>query len=136
MRDWSKRQTRQGQNNLQMKSLQFLGYHHETWSKGPLHRFVILTKFHDDSSKIVDFLLMDNFLTCLFFWSVSMSNFIPFWRKMLKFFIIWKQSWFCWICESVGLLWVVIQSNKTCINNKSNLSNTCNTLKNFAANFF
>ena len=121
---------------LLIKNQQFLSYHYETLSKGPPNWPVTLTKFHDDSSKILDFLLMYNFWTCPFFWSVSMSNFIPFWRKMLKFFIIWKQSWFCWICESVGLLWVVIQSNKICINNKSNLSNTCNTLKNFAANFF
>ena len=34
-----------------------MSYRHETWSKGPPQWYVILTKFHDNSSKIVDFLL-------------------------------------------------------------------------------
>ena len=39
-----------------------------------------LTKFHDDSSKIVDFLLVVDFLSCLvFFESVSSYN------KLIKF---------------------------------------------------
>ena len=38
------------------KNLQFLSYHFETWSKRRAIEVVLLTKFHDDSSKIVDFL--------------------------------------------------------------------------------
>ena len=44
-----------------IKNLQFLSYYYGTWSKGPSHWVVILTKFHDDSSKIVGFLLVDIF---------------------------------------------------------------------------
>ena len=49
------KKTGQGQICLLMKYLQFLSYHHKTWSKGPPYWFVILTKLHDDSSKIVVF---------------------------------------------------------------------------------
>ena len=37
-----------------------MGYKHDTWSKWRTHEMDLLTKFHDDSSKIVDFLLAVN----------------------------------------------------------------------------
>ena len=37
------------------KIYHFFSYHHDNWSKWLAHCFVILTKFHGDSSKIVDF---------------------------------------------------------------------------------
>ena len=50
-------------NWLLIKNLQFLSYHHETWSKRLANELVFLTKFYDDSSKIVDFSLIVNFLS-------------------------------------------------------------------------
>ena len=44
------------------KNLQFLSYHYETWSKRQPHWLVILTRFRDDSYKIVDSLLPIKFL--------------------------------------------------------------------------
>ena len=44
-------------------------------SKGPPHGFIILNKFHVDCSKIVNFLLIVNFLSCPdFFQSVSILD--------------------------------------------------------------
>ena len=43
------------------KNLQSLSCHYETWSKRQSIEVVLLTKFHEDSSKIVDFLLEVNF---------------------------------------------------------------------------
>ena len=43
---------------------------HETWSKLVPHELIILTKFHKDRAKIVDFLLIANFGMCaVFFYS-------------------------------------------------------------------
>ena len=47
-----------------MKNPQFLSYPHETWWKWLPHEAIILTKFHKDWTKIVDFLLMAYFWTC------------------------------------------------------------------------
>ena len=59
-------------NWLPIKNLQFLIYFNETWSNGPPQWLVSLTTFRDDSSKIVDFLLVVNFWSCPgFFGSVS-----------------------------------------------------------------
>ena len=68
------------------KNLQFLSYHHETWSKRPPLGLVILTKFHDDSSKIVDFLLLVKFLSFpVFYGPVSMVVWSShFFRQSLK----------------------------------------------------
>ena len=68
-RDWSKKKPYKIKNCLLIKNEQFLRYHHETWSKGPPHWFVILTKFHDDSSKIVDFFVNSQVLILSgYFW--------------------------------------------------------------------
>ena len=48
------KKSRQNKKLTKIQNLQFLSYHHETRSKGPPQEIVILTKFHDDSSKIVD----------------------------------------------------------------------------------
>ena len=81
-RDWSKK-TGQGQKLTTNKNPQFLSYHHETWPKKPPQQYVILTKFHDDSTKIVDFLLIVNFRPCPVFLSVSMLD-----SEKLQFFSI------------------------------------------------
>ena len=49
-----------------------MSYHHEAWSKRPHHGLVILTKFHGDSSKIVDFFVVGQILILcnFFFWSI------------------------------------------------------------------
>ena len=52
-----------------------MSYHYETLSKRQPQWLVILTKFHDGSSKIVDFLLVVNFWLCPgFFESVSIRH--------------------------------------------------------------
>ena len=48
--------------SLVVKNLQFFFYPHETWSKKLNLEVVTLTKFHEDSTKIVDFLLIVTFL--------------------------------------------------------------------------
>ena len=53
--DWQKKL-------LIAKNLQFLSYTHETWSKWLPLELVILTKFHEYRTKIVDFLLIETFL--------------------------------------------------------------------------
>ena len=50
------------------KNLQYLSYHHETWSKWHANEVVFLTKFHNDNSKIVDFLLIFKFWSCPVFY--------------------------------------------------------------------
>merc|ERR1712020_299721 len=70
------------QNWPLVKNPQFLSYPHETWSKLLPHEVIILTKFHEDRTKIVDFLLMSNFGTCLVFFSPDFmvtSRSINFW---------------------------------------------------------
>ena len=44
-----------------MKNLQFLIYHAETLSTLLIHEMVIVTKFHNNWTKIVDFSLIANF---------------------------------------------------------------------------
>ena len=43
------------------KSKKFLSYHHEARSKSQAHELIILTKFYDDSTIIVDFQLVAKF---------------------------------------------------------------------------
>ena len=57
-----------------IKNLQFLSYHHETWSRWQKYEVVLLTKFHDDSQKIVDFSFVDNFDLVWFFFLISLSS--------------------------------------------------------------
>ena len=47
-----------------IKNPQFLSYPHETWQKYSPHEVIIFTKFHEDRTKIVDFLSMANFWKC------------------------------------------------------------------------
>ena len=50
-----------------IKSLHFLSYPHKTWLRYLTHDVIKITKFHEDRTKDVDFLLMVIFLTCLVF---------------------------------------------------------------------
>ena len=43
------------ENMILLKNLQFLPNHYETWPKLVTHELLILTKFHTDLIKIVDF---------------------------------------------------------------------------------
>ena len=52
---------------LLIENLQTFSYHHETWLKWLDLWLFILTKFHDDISKILDFLLTVKFWTNLVF---------------------------------------------------------------------
>ena len=58
---------------LLIKNLQFFSNHHETWSKLQTQEVALLTKFHDDSSKIVDFLLAVNFWSWPDFFNLSLA---------------------------------------------------------------
>ena len=70
----------QGQKLIINKKLQFLSYHHETWSKWLAIEGVLLTKFCDDGSKIVDFLSVVNF------WPrAHISESVSMWRRVLEF---------------------------------------------------
>ena len=60
-RDWSKKKPGLDKDLTTNKKSNILSYHRETWSKGTPHNLFVLTKFHDDSSKIVVFLLIVNF---------------------------------------------------------------------------
>ena len=56
-----------------VKNPQFLYYSHETWSKWSTHELITLTKFHEDTTKIIDFLLTATFELCpIFYASPSM----------------------------------------------------------------
>ena len=50
------------------KNPQFLSYHDETWPKWQANEMVFITKFHTNSSKILDFLLIFKFRSCLVFY--------------------------------------------------------------------
>ena len=52
-----------------IKNPQFLSYPHETRRKWLPHKVIIFTKFHEGRIKIVDFLLMANFLVCPVFFA-------------------------------------------------------------------
>jgi len=54
------------------KKSTFLSNLHETWSKYLAHEKIILTKFHEDWIKDVDFLLMANFCECPIFFSQTL----------------------------------------------------------------
>ena len=53
--------------SLLVKNLQFLFYPHETWLKKLTLEVVSLTKFHENRTKIVDFLLIVTFLASAIF---------------------------------------------------------------------
>ena len=64
---------------LLMKNSQFLAYHAQTLAILPIHEIVILTKFHDNWTKIVDFSLIAYFRAGLVFYaSVFMYESISF----------------------------------------------------------
>ena len=46
----------------------------ETWRKWLSHKEVIFTKFHEDWTKIIDFLLVAKFWTCLVFFTQTLVN--------------------------------------------------------------
>ena len=70
---WTKNETVQILIWLVIENLQSLSYHYETWSKWQTFEVVLLTKFHDDSQKIVDFSFVDNFDLVWFFFLISLS---------------------------------------------------------------
>ena len=58
---------------LLIKNPQFLHDHHQTWAILRTHEVVILTKFHEDRAKIVDFLLIANFWASTIFYCSHFS---------------------------------------------------------------
>ena len=52
-----------------MKNPQFLANQAQTLAISPIHEIVILTKFHDDWTKIVDFSLIAYFRASLIFYA-------------------------------------------------------------------
>ena len=52
---------------LLLKNTQFLRNHYETWSNCGTHELLILTKFRNDFTKIVDFLIKAYFWVSLKF---------------------------------------------------------------------
>ena len=76
-------------NWLLIKDFQILSHHHETWSKRPPHWFIILTKFYDDCSKIVDILLIVNFWSCPDIFWISLYAL----KHMLKSHLTRPQNW-------------------------------------------
>ena len=55
-----------------IKNSQVLVNPFETWWKWLAHEIIIFTKFHKDWTKIVDLLLMANFLACPFFFAQTL----------------------------------------------------------------
>ena len=45
----------------------FLSYPHETWGKQSSHEVIIFIKFHENRTKLVDFLIIANYRTNLVF---------------------------------------------------------------------
>ena len=79
---------------LIIKNLQFLSYHHETWSKWCVNEVVLLTKFHNDSSKIVDFWLVVKFLDLpVFHESASIQILCSYSKRMTLKPTILFDSW-------------------------------------------
>ena len=56
-----------------IKNPQFLSNLADIQAKLPTHEVVILTKFHKDCKKIVDFLLTQKFLVCALFYASPFS---------------------------------------------------------------
>ena len=74
-------------NQVLIKVLEFLSYHLETWSKWRSNGVVLWTKSHDDSSKILDSLLVVNLWSCLAFFE-SVSSIVDFNPKLNR----WKHD--------------------------------------------
>ena len=56
-----------------MENPHFLSYPHVTRGKSSPLEVIIFPKFHENSTKIVDFLLMDNFWMCLVFFDLDFT---------------------------------------------------------------
>ena len=56
------------------KNPQFLSNPYETWWKWLSNEAIIFTKFHEDWTKIMDFLPMANFWECLVFFTQSLQS--------------------------------------------------------------
>ena len=69
-----------------IKNLQFLSNPHETWWKLSSHEVIIFTKFHEDRTKIVDFLLMANFWKCPVFFAPDFTWSAVFWALEARIF--------------------------------------------------
>ena len=61
-----------------IKSPQFFSYPHETWWKLIPHKVIIFTKFHEDRTKIEDFLSMASFWKCAAFFSSDFRSLFKF----------------------------------------------------------
>ena len=60
----------------------------ETWWKLLAHEEIIFNKFHEDWTKIVDFLLMAKFWTCLVFFTQTLCLLFSQLRKLQEFPVI------------------------------------------------
>ena len=58
-------------NWLLLKDLQFLSYHHETLSKWQANEVVFSTKFHNGTSKIVEFFNIQILILSVFYGPMS-----------------------------------------------------------------
>ena len=81
---WVKK-TRHVQKLAICKNQQFLSNPDETWWKWLAHEAIIFIKFHEDWTKIVDFLLIANSLACPLFYYPYFIN--HFYRKYITFLI-------------------------------------------------
>ena len=79
---------------LLIKNPQFFPNHYETWPPWPTHELLILTKFHNDWVKIVDFLIIAYFRACVIFYNSVFKCLISKYpkRKLLKEKTV-KRKW-------------------------------------------
>ena len=78
---WVKKKQDTFRNWSLVKNLQFLSNPHETWLKWLPHELILFTKFHEDWTKIVEFLLMANLWTWSLFYVPDHS---PNWFKLVQ----------------------------------------------------
>ena len=69
---WVKKKLHTSKNWLLIKVPQFLPNLYDTWSKLSPHELIILTKFHKDWAKIMEFLLIVNFWMCAGFFTQTL----------------------------------------------------------------
>ena len=77
---WVKKKQDTLKNWPLVKNQQFFSNPNETWWKWLSHEAIIFTKFHEDWTKIVDFLLMAKFWTCLVFFYSDLRMFYNMWK--------------------------------------------------------
>ena len=103
--DWPK-------NMLLLKNTQFLRNHNETWSNCGTHELLILTKFRNDFTKIVDFLIKAYFWVSLKF-GVTYCRFAHIdgvWSETITEYI----NTFLRVRMISSLMWFNDEKNKSC----------------------